>query len=112
MAKHFALLLITLVLVTADPLAEIRAELAFLKAEVVALKNATDGALLTCPDRRTKCPAGYVEPPHLKGRMMTTTPIGGKSGATFNRPFDAGEEGRTPPHSHEVAQSQILATTT
>merc|ERR1712070_660882 len=34
--------------------------------------------------------------------MMTTIPIGGKSGATFNRPFDAGEEGRTPAHSHAV----------
>ena len=96
MAKHyFARLLITLALVSADPLARILERLDTLERENKEIKaqlNVTAGALLTFADGRTKCPEGYVEPPQLKGRMMTTTPIGGKSGATFNRPFDAGEE--------------------
>jgi hypothetical protein len=61
------------------------------------------GALLTFADGRTVCPEGTIEPAHLKGRMMTTIPINGTSGAVFNRPFDAGEIGRTPAHSHAVS---------
>ena len=61
------------------------------------------GALLTFADGRTKCPAGYAEPAHLKGRMMTAVPVNGTSGAVFNRPFDAGETGRTPAHSHAAS---------
>jgi hypothetical protein len=61
------------------------------------------GALLTFADGRTVCPEGTIEPAHLKGRMMTTIPINGTSGAVFNRPFDAGEMGRTPAHSHAVS---------
>jgi hypothetical protein len=79
-------------------------EISALKAQLV---NATPalpaGALLTFADGRTKCPIGYAEPAHLKGRMMTTIPINGTSGAVFNRPFDAGEVGRTPAHSHAVS---------
>jgi hypothetical protein len=61
------------------------------------------GALLTFADGRTVCPEGTIEPAHLKGRMMTTIPVNGTSGAVFNRPFDAGEIGRTPAHSHAVS---------
>ena len=81
MAKHyFARLLITLALVTADPLAEIRAELAAIRrenAEIKAQLNATAGASLTFTDGRTVCPKGWFEPEHLKGRLMTTAPING-----------------------------------
>jgi hypothetical protein len=79
-------------------------EIAAFKAQ---LMNATPtlpaGALLTFADGRTKCPVGYAEPAHLKGRVMTTIPINGTSGAVFNRPFDAGEIGRTPAHLHAVS---------
>jgi hypothetical protein len=79
-------------------------EISALKAQ---LMNATPtlpaGALLTFADGRTVCPEGTIEPAHLKGRMMTTIPINGTSGAVFNRPFDAGEIGRTPAHSHAVS---------
>jgi hypothetical protein len=71
-------------------------------AEIKAKLNATEGALLMFADGRTQCPEGWAEPAHLKGRMMTTMPIDGKSGSTFHRPFEAGEEGRTPSHSHDV----------
>jgi hypothetical protein len=60
------------------------------------------GALLTFADGRTKCPVGYAEPAHLKGRMMTTVPVNGTSGDVFNRPLDAGELGRAPAHTHSV----------
>jgi hypothetical protein len=48
------------------------------------------------------CPEGYMEADFAQGMMLTGRPKNGKTGATFNRPFDAGEEGRTPAHSHEV----------
>jgi hypothetical protein len=94
-----------------EEFAAMKAQFAAMKAESAAMKaqlmNATPalpaGALLTFADGRTKCPVGYAEPAHLKGRMMTTIPINGTSGAVFNRPFDAGEIGRTPAHSHAVS---------
>ena len=88
MAKHFALLLITLALVTAGPLARILERLDTLEAQ---LKNATQGVQLFA-DGRTECPGGWIEAKHLNGRLLTTTPLNGKSGTTINRPFDAGEE--------------------
>jgi hypothetical protein len=73
------------------------------KISAIEAQVLPEGALLTFADGRTKCPVGYVEPAHLKGRMMTTIPINGTSGVVFNRPFDAGEIGRTPAHSHAVS---------
>jgi hypothetical protein len=78
-------------------------EIAALKAQLSATPALPAGALLTFADGRTKCPAGFIEPEHLKGRVMTATPINGTSGAVFNRPFDAWEIGRTPAHSHAVS---------
>jgi hypothetical protein len=94
----------------ADMSAEEREEFAAMKAKFATLEAKLDathvlpaGALLTFADGRTVCPEGTIEPAHLKGRMMTTIPINGTSGAVFNRPFDAGEVGRTPAHSHAVS---------
>ena len=59
MAKHFALLLITLALVTADPLARILERLDTLErknAEIEAQLNATKGHLIIV--KSNECPKG------------------------------------------------------
>jgi hypothetical protein len=101
MLKLVALVALSLLVATATGLSmEERMHALEAKVEKSVLP---EGALLTFADGRTKCPVGYAEPAHLKGRMMTTIPINGTSGAVFNRPFDAGEIGRTPAHSHAVS---------
>jgi hypothetical protein len=88
-----------------EEFAAMKAQFAAMKAESAAMKDLLmpAGALFTFADGRTTCPVGYAEPAHLKGRMMTTLPINSTSGAVFNRPFGAGEIGRTPAHSHAVS---------
>jgi hypothetical protein len=49
------------------------------------------------------CPDGTAEVNATKGRVLLGKPGGGKTGGVYNRPFDAGEVGRSPPHSHAVA---------
>ena len=87
--------------------AEMKAEIAELKAENTAMKaqrNATTaGELKFFVDGRTVCPDGTVEVNATKGRVLLGRPDGGKTGAVFNRPLDAGEVGRSPSHSHAVA---------
>jgi hypothetical protein len=82
--------------------AEHAGEISALRSQLNTAAGFPDGALLAFADGRAACPEGWFEPQHLKGRMMTTIPINATSGATFNRPFDAGEQGRTPTHSHDV----------
>ena len=85
-------------------------EIAALKQEVKHLK-ATQvlpaGALLTFVDGRTVCPEGTAEPNATKGMVLVGRPEGGATGATFNRPFDAGEVGRTPAHSHAASVKDL-----
>jgi hypothetical protein len=77
-----------------------------MKAEITVLKaqrNATTaGKLEFFVDGRTVCPDGTVEVNATKGRVLLGKPGGGKTGAISNRPLDAGEVGRSPPHSHAV----------
>jgi hypothetical protein len=86
--------------------AQMKAEISELKAETAELKahrNATTaGKLEFFVDGRTVCPDGTVEVNATKGRVLLGRPEGGKTGAVFNRPLDAGEVGRSPPHSHAV----------
>jgi hypothetical protein len=86
--------------------AEMKAENAEMKAENAEIKarlNATTaGKLEFFVDGRTVCPDGMVEVNATKGRVLLGRPDGGKTGAVFNRPLDAGEVGRSPPHSHAV----------
>jgi hypothetical protein len=89
--------------------AEMKAEMkkiAQLEAEITELKaklNATTaGKLEFFVDGRTVCPDGTVEVNATKGRVLLGKPDGGKTGEVFNRPLDAGEVGRSPPHSHAV----------
>jgi hypothetical protein len=85
---------------------EMKAEISELKAEITELKaqrNATTaGDLKFFVDGRTVCPDGTVEVNATKGRILLGRPEGGKTGEMFNRPLDAGEVGRSPPHSHAV----------
>jgi hypothetical protein len=100
--------------VDGDILLEIREEFAQMKAEIAELKaenittkaqhNATTaGELKFFVDGRTVCPDGTAEVNATKGRVLLGKPDGGKTGAVYNRPLDAGEVGRSPPHSHAVA---------
>jgi hypothetical protein len=86
--------------------AEMKAENAEMKAEMTDIKaklNATTaGKLEFFVDGRTGCPDGTVEVNATKGRVLLGKPDGGKTGAVYNRPLDAGEVGRSPPHSHAV----------
>ena len=52
-----------------------------------------------------ECPEGWIEFNRTQGFMLTGRPKNGTSGMTFNRPFDAGEEGRSPSHAHEATVS-------
>jgi hypothetical protein len=85
---------------------EMKAEISELKAEITELKaqrNATiAGELKFFVDGRTVCPDGTVEVNATKGRILLGRPEGGKTGEVFNRPLEAGEVGRSPPHSHAV----------
>jgi hypothetical protein len=87
-------------------IAQLEAENTEMKAEISELKvlrNATTaGKLEFFVDGRTVCPDGTVEVNATKGRVLLGKPEGGKTGAVFNRPLDAGEVGRSPPHSHAV----------
>jgi hypothetical protein len=92
-----------------EELAQMKAEMkkiAQLEAEITVLKaqrNATNaGKLEFFVDGRTVCPDGTVEVNATKGMVLLGRPEGGKTGAVFNRPLDAGEVGRSPPHSHAV----------
>jgi hypothetical protein len=86
--------------------AERDAEMAEMKTEMAAMKaklNATTvGKLEMYVDGRTACPDDTVEVHATKGMVLLGRPDGGKTGDVFNRPFDAGEVGRSPPHSHAV----------
>ena len=87
-------------------IAQLEAENTEMKAEISELKaqrNATTaGKLEFFVDGRTVCPDGTVEVNATKGRVLLGKPDGGKTGAVYNRPLDAGEVGRSPPHSHAV----------
>ena len=84
--------------------AEMKAEMKAMKAEMKAQRSCSmpDGALLTFVDGRTTCPKGYAEPNTTQGMMFVGRPKNATSGAVFNRPLDAGELGRSPPHTHAV----------
>jgi hypothetical protein len=86
--------------------AEMKHENAQMKAEMSDIKaklNATTaGKLEFFVDGRTVCPDGTVEVNATKGRVLLGKPDGGKTGDVYNRPLDAGEVGRSPPHSHAV----------
>jgi hypothetical protein len=87
--------------------AVLKADNAVLKADNAAMKvqyNVTSatGKLELFVDGRTNCPEGTLEVNVSKGRAMISRPHRGKTGAVFNRPFDANEIGRTPKHSHDV----------
>jgi hypothetical protein len=79
--------------------AEMKAENAEIKAK---LNATTAGKLEFFVDGRTVCPDGTIEVNATKGRVLLGKPDGGKTGAVYNRPLDAGEVGRSPPHSHAV----------
>jgi hypothetical protein len=123
-------LVATLALVTCesssdhDTLSEMREEFALMKAEMKKIvqleaentemkakisqlesqRNATTaGELKFFVDGRTVCPDGMAEVNATKGMVLLGRPEGGKTGEVFNRPLDAGEVGRSPPHSHAVA---------
>jgi hypothetical protein len=87
-------------------IAQLEAENTEMKAEMTKMKakiNATTaGKLEFFVDGRTVCPDGTVEVNATKGRVLLGKPEGGKTGEVFNRPLDAGEVGRSPPHSHAV----------
>jgi hypothetical protein len=65
------------------------------------LNGATAGELKIF--NANECPPGWVEFNKTQGYLLTGRPKGGETGATINRPMDAGETGRSPQHSHEVA---------
>jgi hypothetical protein len=73
--------------------------------EISALKDQLmpAGALLTFVDGRTVCPKGTTEANITQGMVLVGRPKNGKTGAVFNRPFDAGEIGRGVTHSHDVS---------
>jgi hypothetical protein len=87
--------------------AQMKTEISELKAETAELKahrNATTaGKLEFFVDGRTVCPDGTAEANATKGRVLLGKPDGGNTGEVFNHPLDAGEVGRSPPHSHAVA---------
>jgi hypothetical protein len=88
-----------------EEFAAMKAQFAAMKAESAAMKDQLmpAGALLTFVDGRTVCPKGTTEANITQGMMLVGRPKNGKTGAVFNRPFDAGEIGRTPAHSHVVS---------
>jgi hypothetical protein len=76
---------------------------AALEADNAVMKASTAGELKIFVDGRTVCPEGTAEPNITQGMMLVGRPKNGKTGAVFNRPFDAGEIGRTAAHSHAVS---------
>jgi hypothetical protein len=74
--------------------------------KITALEASTAGRLEMFVDGRTICPEGYREPNITQGMMLVGRPKNGKTGAIFNRPFDAGEIGRTPRHTHPVSVNE------
>jgi hypothetical protein len=86
--------------------AEMKAEIKKIKAKNTEMETkisaTTAGKLEFFVDGRTVCPDGTVEVNATKGRVLLGKPDGGKTGAVLNRPLDAGEVGRSPPHSHAV----------
>ena len=90
-------------------ISELKTENTEMKAEITVLKaqrNATTaGKLEFFVDGRTVCPDDMVEVEVnvTKGVVLLGRTGGGKTGAVFNRALDAGEIGRSPPHSHAVA---------
>jgi hypothetical protein len=87
-------------------ISELKTENTEMKAKISQLesqRNATTaGKLEFFVDGRTICPDGTVEVNATKGRVLLGKPDGGKTGAVYNRPLDAGEVGRSSPHSHAV----------
>jgi hypothetical protein len=87
-------------------IAQLEAENTEIKAKIARLEAHRDattaGKLEFFVDGRTVCPDGMVEVNATKGRVLLGKPDGGKTGEVFNRPLDAGEVGRSPPHSHAV----------
>jgi len=77
--------------------AVMRRENAEIKAE---LHRVQDGELRIF--HADACPEGWVEFNRTQGFMLTGRPKNGTTGMTYNRPFDAGEAGRMPSHSHEA----------
>jgi hypothetical protein len=79
-----------------------KAEISQLEVKLNATHARTAGKLEFFVDGRTVCPDGMIEVNATKGRVLLGKPDGGKTGAIYNRPLDAGEVGRSPPHSHAV----------
>ena len=78
-----------------------------LNAQITAIKATTAGELKIFVDGRTVCPKGMAEPTVTQGMVLVGRPKDGQTGATFNRPLDAGEVGRTSPHSHAVTVNDL-----
>jgi hypothetical protein len=51
------------------------------------------------------CPTGWAEFNRTQGYLLAGRPDGAKAGTQLNRPLEAGEAGRAPPHAHDVAVS-------
>jgi hypothetical protein len=51
------------------------------------------------------CPSGWAEFNRTQGYLLAGRPDGGKAGTQLNRPLEAGEAGRVPPHAHDVTVS-------
>eukprot|EP00935_MAST-01C_sp_MAST-1C-sp1_P000059 g59.t1 len=62
-----------------------------LEAQVSNMKASAAGELKIFVDGRTVCPEGTAEPNVTRGMVLVGRPKDGTTGATFNRPFDAGE---------------------
>lgn len=78
-------------------------QLTVLEKENAELKRSiakSSGELTLFVDGRVDCPAGSVEVNTTQGFILTGRPKGGETGATFNRAFDAKEQGRSAPHVH------------
>jgi hypothetical protein len=95
-----------------EKVAKLHADNTVMKAQIVDMKakelqrearlnSTTLGELKLFVDGRNECPTGYIEA-NIAGRVVVARPKGGVTGAQYNRPFDAGEVGRTPVHSHTV----------
>jgi hypothetical protein len=87
-------------------IAQLEAENAQMKAKISQLEShrntTTAGKLEFFVDGRNVCPDGTAEVNATKDRVLLGKPDGEKTGAVYNRPLDAGEVGRSPPHSHAV----------
>jgi hypothetical protein len=53
------------------------------------------------------CPAGWAEFNRTQGYPLAGRPDGAKTGTQLNRPLEAGELGRAPPHDHAASALQV-----